>query len=597
MSTRLTAPKYLPASPIALAVSCALMSSSAGAQSAGPPAPPVAPLIDENHVDFVSGNTVFPIKLLSIGSGDLGLSLTINYSDQGGPNNPNYAGSGVSGYLSNLTAYWEMDSSVAGANHYYIGFKQTLMNSSGGPYAGYSDGGSVVVNSDGSRVFTDREGTVMTFPAPGYGAASSVKFSNGKLLTYRNGIGKYTAGGPWSVQQNNGLLIKRDSSSRYVIVNLAYEYCDPNPAVTCALSQSWPTASETYSNSPSAATVTDSTGGTYQFTGNGYAITSYHDKNWAPGTVISYQRCTRNPVNCYWASSDGFIGDGTFQAMYDRVTNASKNGVNWTFNYVWNVGPHGYIYQSTSPIARDLNMWADPYSPPYIQYYKDNTTGAMYGFDFAGHVTGWSLGGEGASYIYDSRGNLTDEKKVPAAGSNLPTVIIHADYDATCAPPSSPAKCNKPNDVIDANNNRTDYIYDTNTGLLLTEKFPAVTVCNAGTCASIQPVKRYSYVQRSAWYLNSSGAYAKDPNPIWLLQAEKTCRTSSTDLLNDKCAVTADEVVKTYDYGPDSGPNNLWLRGVAVAADGVTRRTCYSYDRLGNKISETSPRAGLNSCP
>lgn len=44
-------------------------------------------------------------------------------------------------------------------------------------------------------------------------------------------------------------------------------------------------------------------------------------------------------------------------------------------------------------------------------------------------------------------------------------------------------------------------------------------------------------------------------------------------------------------------PNNLILRGTVVDAGGLSLRTCTSYDALGNKISETKPRAGLASCP
>lgn len=53
-----------------------------------------------------------------------------------------------------------------------------------------------------------------------------------------------------------------------------------------------------------------------------------------------------------------------------------------------------------------------------------------------------------------------------------------------------------------------------------------------------------------------------------------------------------------YDYGPDGVPNNLLLRGVVTdaAPGGLSSRTCYAYDALANKISETSPRAGLTSC-
>jgi hypothetical protein len=64
------------------------------------------------------------------------------------------------------------------------------------------------------------------------------------------------------------------------------------------------------------------------------------------------------------------------------------------------------------------------------------------------------------------------------------------------------------------------------------------------------------------------------------------------------CVTSGDEVVTTYDYGPDSGPNNLHLRGVKEDALGSSPRlTCSAYDWMGNKISETKPRAGLAVCP
>ena len=63
------------------------------------------------------------------------------------------------------------------------------------------------------------------------------------------------------------------------------------------------------------------------------------------------------------------------------------------------------------------------------------------------------------------------------------------------------------------------------------------------------------------------------------------------------CTLSNDEVITTYDYGPNSGPNNLILRGKAVTADGKTLRTCYGHDKQGNKIWETSPNAQPASCP
>jgi YD repeat-containing protein len=58
-------------------------------------------------------------------------------------------------------------------------------------------------------------------------------------------------------------------------------------------------------------------------------------------------------------------------------------------------------------------------------------------------------------------------------------------------------------------------------------------------------------------------------------------------------------VLTTYDYGPTNVANNLWVRGKVVTADSETRRTCFAYDALGRKLSETAPKgtAQLTSCP
>ena len=103
-------------------------------------------------------------------------------------------------------------------------------------------------------------------------------------------------------------------------------------------------------------------------------------------------------------------------------------------------------------------------------------------------------------------------------------------------------------------------------------------------------------MQRNAWIKNASGGYVQLATPIWLLSEERTCRTTAT--VGNACAGGAsDEVVTTYDYGPNSGPNNLWLRGVAVTADGQTLRTCYTYDDYGRKLSETKPLGTGANCP
>jgi hypothetical protein len=91
----------------------------------------------------------------------------------------------------------------------------------------------------------------------------------------------------------------------------------------------------------------------------------------------------------------------------------------------------------------------------------------------------------------------------------------------------------------------------------------------------------------------------RETHPIWLLQTESYCISSppsASSTLGSECTNANDEVDVTYEYGPDSGPNNLILRGKAETSGGVTRRTCYGHDGQGNKIWETSPNANLSSC-
>ena len=145
---------------------------------------------------------------------------------------------------------------------------------------------------------------------------------------------------------------------------------------------------------------------------------------------------------------------------------------------------------------------------------------------------------------------------------------------------------NKPLTMTDARGHSTRWTYSEEHGGVLTETGPAVD--------GVTPQKRYSYVQRYARLADGSAA----ETPVWLLDRMAFCRTGNP--AGAGCALgPADEVVTTYDYGPDIAGNNLHLLGQAVTADGQTLRTCYAYDGLGRKISETSPNgtAGLSSCP
>jgi YD repeat-containing protein len=155
--------------------------------------------------------------------------------------------------------------------------------------------------------------------------------------------------------------------------------------------------------------------------------------------------------------------------------------------------------------------------------------------------------------------------------------------------PADAKRCDQPIARIDPKGNQTDYTYDQAHGGVLTETGAAV---NGG----IRPQIRYGYVQRYARIRDANGNYIASGSPIWLVAWRAQCRTSSAGS-SGGCSVAGDEVVTNFEYGPDTGPNNLLLRGEVISADGTSIRTCYTYDGQGNQVSKTLPNANLLSCP
>lgn len=204
------------------------------------------------------------------------------------------------------------------------------------------------------------------------------------------------------------------------------------------------------------------------------------------------------------------------------------------------------------------------------------------------HLLASTTGPDGRmiEYTYDSRGNLITTRAKARPGSGDTDIVSSASFPSTCP---NAKTCNQPTSVTDARGNTTTYTYDPAHGGVLTITRPAV--------GGVAPVTRNYYVQREPW-LRSGGGYAKTGESIWLKSEDRSCRNSTLDPVAGTCSAGAGDLVRTlYDYGPDVGPNNLWLRGVAVEADGQTLRTCYQYDHLGRQIAETKPLGTGATCP
>ena len=615
------------------------------AQIAALPQPAVA-LTDENDVDLLSLNLYLHQTVLSIGSAEHPLTETIRSAPDGDwadsmTNDGNLFGFPYLGVPDSFSLAY-----IGGGPH-CSGWGSCTWVSFGGssePFASSSTGLSpvkptgdaLVLNADGTYTFTKRDGTRVLFELVNsqvagdtFNTAKEVIYPDGRVLTYSyatlpSGLRILT-----SITRNDGLQLhftygatpftwnstSIEGPTAVTAINTAYEYCDP-AAITCSLTEAWPTATFSFS-APSGNndvfTVTDSAGRvtrytTYDYsgwgltnTGPGYVTVGVKLPSSTGGDNVTYQYCYT--ANCAWAPQT--TTNNNYQSFVAGVT---RDGNVW--NYTGSVDSTGttitpYIvtYGSTNPVGASeqvklysclmLHEDGNQYClDPLINF--TNRQGELFTAEDYGMEIQNALMPEGnqTNYTWDARGNLTQESLIGKPGTAL-SVGLSAGYDATCA---NPYKCNEPNLSKDGNLNETDYTFDPRNGEVATVTLPP-------DAKGIRPQTNYTYAQQSALALNASKQYVAS-SPIWVLATKSYCRTSAatTDAGTGQvdCAVgTNDKVLTTYYYGPSSGPNNLFLRGEQVTADGQSHVTCYAYDRFGNRISVTTPNAGvaLASCP
>lgn len=571
------------------------------------PAPPERTAVDRNNVDVMTGAFSFSGSELSIGSGHYGLTMMRFYNSGTGWRD-SFAGMvdvhtyGQSNTRSTTTAAW--------GNQTWV-FNQGADTSRGG------DGATLnaIFPFDSGYELTMRDGTVVTYsplvpeyvpcsndgtPCHSYYFATNVAYPNGLIVKphYRIFLGSTT----WrvrlqSVTNNAGYQIKfnyqsntiSDNSSTWgtwltrtsaTAVNNAVEYCDPNADV-CSLSVSWPTVS--YSNVIGTHTITDTLGRSTQYT---YAPTSFKIKTAGSATDnIQYTLAS--------AMEDTATGN-----LVWRVTSATRGSDTWSYAY-WQDSPaypHLRTTTSTDPQAKQTVFTSSEYAidewvPISVRdplnrtttfgYSCKNTNGLPYYFNSASYnVT--SPEGNATIRACDSRGNVTSTTLQPKAGSGLTNIVTSADFPAACSS-FNRKTCNQPTAAVDGRGAQTDYTYDATHGGVLTETLPAVN--------GVRPQRRYAYDQFYAYVLNASSVLVQASSPVWMPTKISECRTSAS------CTGGADEVVTSFEYGAVGTVNRLLVRGKVVTSGGVSLRTCYSYDQLGNQISVTTPRAGLSACP
>jgi YD repeat-containing protein len=565
---------------------------------------PAFTLMDENDVDSLSF-TVYPHPVGDVSIGSKEHPLTHSSPDPLSPGRllwPIHVDPSNCGALGNVVVQVALGVST----EYFSGCTSPL-------YPLSQSGSILTYDANGTYRYTKRDGTTIVYPGntgPYTIITSQIVYPDGRVLTYGyfdDGSGAGTL--LRSVTRSDGLQLKYTYSkmpsgdwrmTSVTAINNAYEYCNPT-AVTCSLTRAWPTANYSYSVPASGVgtivTITDAAGRVARYTYDARGRTvGIKLPSSATADNITYTYCDSN------CPGYDFEIQHSVQVQ-DYVRTVIRDGQTWS--YSGNPGSPSdtqcgtATYTSTNPVGASQQATlvncvpgtqaaaaaaATPSNPLIqvtdrhgVQFVVQGTYGQF-------HAAIKPEGGQ-TQYAWGPRGNIYQETVVPKSGSPLPQVTMSANYDLLC---DYPAKCNKANWIKDGLGNQTDYTYDTTHGGMLTVTLPA-------DVNGIRPQTRSTYAQRYAWVLNASGAYVRSAAPIWVLATESFCRTSTASASG--CTVAGDQVTKTYEYGPDSGPNNLFLRGVAVTADGVTHRTCYGYDPLGNQISETAPAAGLTGCP
>jgi hypothetical protein len=194
--------------------------------------------------------------------------------------------------------------------------------------------------------------------------------------------------------------------------------------------------------------------------------------------------------------------------------------------------------------------------------------------------------GNKETFQYDARFNIKTKTRVPKPGSGATSLSESASFDVSCLNVNS---CNQPNAYVDPKGNSTNYTY-TSFGGKASELKPAPSL------GAARPLTLYSYVQKSAYVLNSSGALVTTGQPIWKLAGETLCQAAPGSNV-PTCDPNAVRTDTTYIYGADGTPDTLLVHGKRETSGGSTKLTCYGYNRLRRKISETAPNANLQVCP
>ncbi len=564
--------------------------------SAQLPPPPRNQFTDNNGVDVRTGNQSFSVPMLHIGPpGQFGLDLT--YSASGG----NLRDSFDNGYRS----IW------LGSGYHSV--NASFGESGGGISPQFSTPESIIDESSTHPRFQRQDGSIVYFgnlvlhqlnsmgdgSEDTYRLADSVVFADGVRWTLNYKTYSRPTAPDYrlqSVTSNTGYQIKFIYASNTpgalgwlqrtgaVGINMAVEYCDPI-ADTCSLQQQWPTATDAQVGT-NERQMTNSAGEVTKLRGlgtdgSGNQISSITLPGWPLDGIEYYEAYmpTCSPVVDEWAQCN-MGGDYRVVKIVtpSRTTTYSYNYSQLFFTTITSTNPNNVqaVHESNGPGVLGMKRVTDT---------LNRTTAFV--FDVNGLIkkSTWPEA-DRTEWIYDGNANPTSETAFPKTGAGSLSMAYTYESCAIGVP-----TCGKVRTATDPRSNTAEFRYNSR-GQKIAEIGPP-------DANGVRAVQRWFYEDRYAYVKDASGTMVAASNPVSVLVKEVKCRaTFNGDMNNPACASAADEVTTVYEYGA-SGSSNALLVRAKIEDQGAGRlnlRTCYGYDRFGNKISETSPRAGLSTC-
>jgi RHS repeat-associated protein len=555
---------------VAALVVASLFPQVARAQSSAVPnAPPVFESIDENGVDLVSHHLVRTVASISIGSGGPG-SLRYEWT----------------------TDPWQRQQVYGtifiGSNPDHPNLNQVRVTVDGGTETFSYPPGTTSFTQDQGRpstitynasndtyTYTRTDGVVGTFSRNLVAGAPlsnqwdysilSLTYPTGQVLTYyyvyhplQGGVGNYDV---QALTSNLGYQLRLTYSQppantwswpvqKAVVFNMNSETCDPL-AASCSLAGTWPSLTWDAVNS----NLIDATGRTIHWTTSATQVVLTYPS----GRTLTYDVgscCGTLPMVSSYTDGKGtwsYQSPGPSATFVYNPDNRLQRQL--TF------GSHGVMLSDTPNVGGGVSF-------SYSYDTNDRMTSSK-----SLDLTSGALLAE-TDFSYDARGNLSQTRKISATPGTPADIVNTAHYPATC---TNSKFCNKPDYMLDARSNRTDYSYDPASGNVATATLPA-------GANGVRPQTRYTYTALSANYRNGSGTTVSG-SPVDLLTSTSQCATTSS------CAGTSDEVKNTVTYGPNDAL--MPLTTTAASGDGaLSATTTMTYYGAGDVKTVDGPLAG-----